>query len=599
MGETAKIQKIILEFFPKAVQVILESRIQSVVRSASSSPSSSPKRCRDTWFDLNLGLSDNARLHIIESWSKTPAIEPMFVEIFLARSDGASTSRPAGQGSRGLILERWTVQYALNSSSPAVSADVNCTVVRKKALILFLSLYCTTKLLPAYRVYRDLKKSPQSHNVRRLMYRISASPEPLPRGEIKDYNFTPVETRCGKLCLSVSYLANLICRPASEFDRLENPIRQIIPDYCGSPGSERKFHGASRGKHSVLSPPSSPGFKTKGFGRCHSWSGGINQISLPSTAMQQYHSQRFIMAPMSPNLTYHTPLTNSRTPPLPVVPRRCHSSVDRFASPSPSPPMRSRLSNEGVSKELLRTGSLPQAVGESRNPLPLHTNRSREAHTLSRAVSANSEFTIAYSPSALRTTSTSGNSVVPRQAHLGHKGEEDDRVSQRVAVSRSSSRLSYNYEIEDEGFSFPFALDSDESDGYRSRGESLDGNLHMQEVMEGTGQTISTPRRSQTAALGELVEMFNSALPLQQQFGNALDFSQTSAEIWRRDSSRETSQCQSNENQCGAASSSIVYSNCSRVSNKTVADALIDLRNYKEIKDCLLRQSGVPDERRH
>ncbi|KAH9295682.1 hypothetical protein KI387_039270, partial [Taxus chinensis] len=217
-----------------------------------------------------------------------------------------------------------------------------------------------------------------------------ASPEPLPRGEIKVYNFTPVETRCGKLYLSVS--------PVSEFDRLENPIRQIIPDYCGSPGYERKFYGAFKGNHSILAPPSSPGFKTKGFGICHSWSGGISQISLSSTTMQQYCSHWFIMDPMSPYPTYQTPLTNSHTPPLPVVPRRCYSNVDHFASPSPSPPMRSHLSKESESKELLQTESPPQTVGESRNPLPLHTNRSREAHNLSQSVSANSEFMTTYSP---------------------------------------------------------------------------------------------------------------------------------------------------------------------------------------------------------
>ncbi|XP_057821876.2 autophagy-related protein 13b [Cryptomeria japonica] len=601
MGEPEKIQPIIFEFFRKVVQVILESRIQSVSRSASSkvkySQCSSPTRDRDKWFYLNLGLTDNAKLPILEPWSKTPTTEPMFVEILLAGSDGASIARPGGQSSRGFILERWTVQYALNASSSALHADMERSVLYNKAVSLLRSLCCTTKLLPAYRVFKYLQKSPPSHNTRKLTYRISANPMTLPKGIMKNDNFIPVETQCGKLCLSVSYFANLFCRSGSEVDRLETPITQLIPDYCGSPGSDRRFHGTSRGKHNVLSAPSSPGFKTTGFGRCHSWSGGINKILLPSTAPQQSPSHRFSMIPTGPNPNYHGTLINSRTPPLPVPPQRSHSIVDHFASPSPSPPMRSRLSNESVSRGLLRTGSLPQNMDQSRNTLPHHSNWTREAHALSRAVSANSKFIPVYSHSALSSTSTSGNSVVPRQAHSGHKDERDDNVSLRRTLSRGSSRCSYTNEAEDEDLSCLFALDGDESDGYRSRADSLDGKLRIQEVMEGPGQTVSAPRRSQNAALGELVEMLKSATPLQQYSRNALDFSQASADKWRSDSSKETFQCQSNENQCGVTSSSTVYSNRSRFSCKTAADALNELRNYMEIKDCLLRQSGVPKGR--
>ena len=61
----------------------------------------------------------------------------------------------------------------------------------------------------------------------------------------------------------------------------------------------------------------------------------------------------------------------------------------------------------------------------------------------------------------------------------------------------------------------------------------------MSEAMETMGQS-STPRRSQNAAVGALVEMLKLAPPLCPDFQNPSEFSQNSAMISRNDSWRLT-----------------------------------------------------------
>ncbi|KAH9321738.1 hypothetical protein KI387_016377, partial [Taxus chinensis] len=158
--------------------------------------------------------------------------------------------------------------------------------------------------------------------------------------------------------------------------------------------------------------------------------------------------------------------------------------------------------------------------------------------------------------------------------------------SPRIPFSRSSSKLSYQDEIEDEEFSCPFAVDDDEIADCRSRVDSLDGKGSISESSEIVGQAISMHKKSPGAAVGALVHMLKSAHPLCPDFSSISSFSHTTAQL------------QDTTNEHVATSLSISSAQSGRdVSQmfvrKTTADALEELRSYREMKDNLLSQSGT------
>eukprot|EP01018_Ginkgo_biloba_P034228 Gb_24186 [translate_table: standard] len=665
MAEPDKIEQIVVEFFAKTLQIIVESRIPPVSSSSPLSPCSpAALRAKDKWFSLALG--DNKSFNV-EPWGKIPTLEPMFVDVLLlghmppasrasvpiTRAGGPlgfldvrdEESKQTQSVDASTILERWTVHYAQNSSSinnDHSNADVEVPVVYKKAVILLRSLYCTARLLPAYRHFRHLKSTCNNPNTPRLVHRILASPEPRPRREMASYSFAPVETPLGKLCVSVSYLPTTkgSISAVSEAESSSIPLApQIIADYVGSPAACHTLRRvqsvlplvSNQGKNT--SAPSSPGYRRGGFGRCHSWSGGINKVLLPSS---QSPSHRLNLSPLSSNPNYNASPSNFRTPPCPVPPRK-RLSADHSASPSPSPPTHRCLHQDNVFRALSRSESAPVNIPPSsfiRNPknlgadyssqnkssLPPHSPKVRKSDALPRAISANSTLMSAYFQTSQGSPPLSAKCVVSRpsefqaalQAYSSLKVCKDRKdVSGSLSgmkisssgspcntFSRSSSRRSYSYEIEDDEFSCPFAISDDEIIEFRSRTESLDGKGKVSEAVETSNQTVGTPGRSQDAAVGELVQILKSAPPLCRDFGNLSGFSQKTDVVSRVDSWTDTFQSQSIAKEHDMPGVSVAGFTSGMESSgislcKTASDALKELKSYTEIKDCLRSQSGT------
>lgn len=104
----------------------------------------------------------------------------------------------------------------------------------KKSTLLLRSLYATVRLLPAYRIFRDLNSFAKICPFT-LAHRVSSFVEPFARkekSEMMKYKFTPVDTSSGSLCLTVMY-----CPSASDLscDPLPSMSPQVISDYVGSP----------------------------------------------------------------------------------------------------------------------------------------------------------------------------------------------------------------------------------------------------------------------------------------------------------------------------------------------------------------------------
>lgn len=277
-SEGAKAEQIIFEFFAKSLHIILESRTpfmssrnfsgdQMICSSpCSSSSSSSSVRPRDKWFNLALRECPAA----LESFDigRRSSLEPLVVDVVLvARQFDHQDELGCEQ-----VIERWLVQYdnrqvreasSSRRSSSSSSSNSKLQVMYKKATLLLRSLFVMVRLLPAYKIFRELNSSGQICKFK-LVPKVPTIVEPFTRreeAEMQRFAFAPVDTICGRLCMSVLYrsLSDVSCQQSA-------PVSPtFITDYVGSPLADplKRFPSLPL---SYGSPP------LLSFQRRHSWS---------------------------------------------------------------------------------------------------------------------------------------------------------------------------------------------------------------------------------------------------------------------------------------------------------------------------------------
>lgn len=612
-SEIAKREQIITEFFAKSLHIILESRCpyvssrnysgEQILHSPSSSASSSSStRPRDKWF--NLALRDcPAALENIDFWRQSN-LEPMVVDVILVQRPrnwdySSSSPRVALErnlsskerfpfiwksdsdefGSDGItekIIERWIVQYETNeskkgckevSSGSKRSTSISSHALYKKSILLLRSLYVTVRLLPAYKIFREINSSGQIRSFS-LIHRVSSSVEPLIRrdeAEMQQFMFTPVETSCGKLNISLSYLPS-ISDTTSESSTPMSP--QFIPDYVGSPLAD-----PLKRLPSVPMPPHSPSSSSP-FGRRHSWSYDASRASPPSalpSPSPTYSESRTLHSKFGS----HRPPTSSRYPSMEIAQVHKDMGYDEYVpspnfspSSSPSPPM--YLHGSNMLKALLRADSAPVYIPTSRFGDP--------------PLSSNNKTVLPFSPppkgarpclSLVERSSSTLQGATTTGKLLSHHEQDHARPS-GVKISSPhksfsrSSRLSFEDSYDDSEFSGPFVVDDDElMDPGSSRPGSSDrsGNL-------------GTPHER---AVGALVQMLKKAPPLQQ------DLNRSQNVCNKKPSKPESSSCSGIQDP-PAAASNMAASRVSAV--KTTSDAMEELKVYMEMKQLLLRQSS-------
>lgn len=119
------------------------------------------------------------------------------------------------------------------------------------------------------------------------------------------------------------------------------------------------------------------------------------------------------------------------------------------------------------------------------------------------------------------------------------------------------------------------------------RTESYEQKSLLCEPLEPGG--LFTVRKSQEAAVGELVRMLRKAAPLCQDFSNAASLSQVSnPETWS-DSIQEPKQTPEGPAPIQHVSSSSAMSSGLNMP-RTTANALEELQGYREMKNLLLKQ---------
>lgn len=596
-------EQIITEFFAKSLHIILESRCPFVssrnysgeqmllMNSPSSSGSSSSSmRPRDKWF--NLALRDcPAALENIDFWRQSN-LEPMVVDVVLVQRSyvsGSSKERFSyGEefgcdGCREKVIERWVVQYESRkgckegSTGSKRSSGTSSHALYKKSILLLRSLYVTVRLLPAYKIFREINSSGQIRTFS-LIHRVSSAVEPLARrdeAEMQPFMFTPVDTSCGKLNISLLYLPS-ISDTTSESSTPMSP--QFIPDYVGSPLADplKRLPSIPMPQYS---PSSSP------FGRRHSWSYDTSRASPPSalpSPSPTYSESRTLYSKFGS----HRPPISSRYHSLePVQVHNKDMGYDEYSpspnfspSPSPSPP----IGNNNMLNVLLRSDSAPMYIPTSRlgdSPLS-HSKRALPFSPPLKAIKPSLSLA-ERSSSALQGATNAGKMLSLRE-------EESARPygvrilstsSPHKSSSRSFSRLSFEDSYDDSDFSGPFVVDEDEMIDPGSRPGSSDRSGNLGTPHEHSGPF--TPRKSQDAAVA-LVQMLKKAPPLRQDLN-------PSQNVYNKPSRPENSSKQIQVPPVAEAASSNLDS--SRVSGvKTTSDALDELKVYTDIKQ-LLRQS--------
>ncbi|OVA02088.1 Autophagy-related protein 13 [Macleaya cordata] len=524
-SEPAKIEQIITEFFAKSLHIILESRSpcvssrnysgeQTLSSPSSSSSSSSSVRPRDKWFNLALRECP-AALENLELWHQSN-LEPMVVDVILIQRPVNFDSVPSSP-KRGLvrnlsskekypncwnseqdeflsemkrekIIERWVVQYESRKTSRDCSSgskrigNASSHSLYKKSIILLRSLYLTVRLLPAFKLFQELNSSGQILTFS-LAHRVSSLVEPFTRkeeAEMQQFGFTPVDTSCGRLCLSVLYcptLSDVNSEPSTPMSP------QFIPDYVGSPTTDRlkRFPSLPLTRFQSHGSPSSVPFE-----RRHSWSYDTYRASAPSVSPSPsptYSDSRALSS--NPN--------SHRLPPLSIpshpleTPRSSNASlatkntsIDEFwpspmlsPSPSPSPPTHNGVNS---SKALSRSGSAPVSIPTTRSPEVLNS------HVLPPSPPRGTK------PGPSQTNNVR-DLMRPGYVQTGLKFEKmnsfgkDDvgnifgakissSISPRISFSRGSSRFSSQDMFDYSDFACPFAVDevdiTDPRPGYDS-----------------------------------------------------------------------------------------------------------------------------------
>ncbi|XP_042480706.1 autophagy-related protein 13a [Macadamia integrifolia] len=600
-SESGRSEQIISQFLLKSLHIVLDSRIPSLRRHDHNGDLTPVSRVRrsDKWFNLALGDRPAALENL--NFLHRNVMDPMIIDVMLVHEESTSSavdefcSTSGMDASAETVIERWIVQYESPRTMvpQLLESPASYKKMYKKSIILLRSLYSTLRLLPAYRLFRQLCSSNQTYNFD-LIYKVSSFSEPFSRSEedaMKHHSFVPIEAPPGRLCISVTYrptLSDFNLEPSSLFPP------QIITDYVGSPATDplKVFSGKDKGVQptsfplrGTRSPVSAP------FQRPHSWTSGIHRatpftqnhhlgVSPPAYRSSHLHSDY----PSSPPDFYGRKIQGYRPPT-----HKKGISFDEYplsppfsSSPTPSPPTYS----SGLQNRL-RSGSAPVSI-----PLPMIGRNHRyltpnfsdpNRHSLPPMSprSTKPELSSQDSPSGSRSFRKTDILKAGElysgltNLYLGQKVSKDSKDdsgrfsglvsssgSPKIGFSRSSSRLSFQDDLDECDFSCPFAVDDVDMSDTQNR--SLEGK----ETTESTSQVFSSSRKSQDAAVGVLVHMLRTAPPLRQD--HSCYSSHSPSEL---------------EGEATAGSGLFVP--------RRTADALAELKSYREMKDLLLSQSGT------
>ncbi|XP_027331206.1 autophagy-related protein 13a [Abrus precatorius] len=580
--ELGKLEQIVYQFLLKCLHVILDSRVPLLRPHDRSGDLYTGSRVRrsDKWFNLALGDRPSA-LDNLHFWHRN-LMDPMIIDIILVHEVNGSSVET--------VIERWVVQYECPLVVAPHTGDITSFYKKtyQKSIVLFRALYSQMRLLPAYKIFRQLGTSSHTCNFD-IVYKVSSFSDPFSRAEggiMEEYNFAPVEALPGRLCISVTYRTTL-----SDFN-LECSTSlptKIITDYVGSPNTDplRSFPASEKGVRATsfpvrgIAPPSSTSMP---LDRPHSWTCGFHKAA-PFVQNHPYVGSPPVYRASPKPYDFPSPPTDShgvRMHNYRMHNRQRSTSYDEYQlsppfspSPSPSPPtyfyagnpIQTRVRSESAPVTIPHPHSVmgkssrnlsPNFSDPSRNSLPPLSPRRNDGSSQESASGIRSLRKLEASRTGQKIVKDSKDDSGRFSGLLSSSG------SPRIGFSRTSSRLSFQDDLDDGDFSCPFDVDDVDIPDVQSS-HNADGKS----AAEITSTSLPMGKKSQDAAVGVLVHMLRTAPPL------------------RQDPSCYSSQSPKADLEGGVATASGFF-----MPRKT-ADALEELRSYKEMRDFLLSKSGT------
>lgn len=237
--QNAKLTQVIQNFFSKSIQIVVQSRVQSdsykTVERRKIGDNEGPNTGSkiNKWFNLHLYNDTIAKedLKLWKSCNDLSRIPPMIIEIYLdlrqltarqtvvLRDDNGNpwTVAKGGSKKQEVVLERWLIEFDGNNVSGSIVDEL--PLIYKQAIILFRSLYGYTRLMPAFKLKRSLKKSNLSLGSKVLdgkqpissKGRIGLSKSIIPHqmltteSHMSHKHFSPIQTTLGTLKVSIAY----------------------------------------------------------------------------------------------------------------------------------------------------------------------------------------------------------------------------------------------------------------------------------------------------------------------------------------------------------------------------------------------------------
>ncbi|KAL9831800.1 Autophagy-related protein 13a [Arabidopsis thaliana] len=571
-SDIGRLEQIVSHFFPKALHIVLNSRIPSLQSRGRTRERLSGLNVRksDKWFNLVMG-DRPAALEKLHSWHRN-ILDSMIIDIILVHPisndnlDDDDDHSDSVVRSAETVIERWVVQYEnpLIMSPQSSDSATRYQKVYKKSIILLRSLYAQTRLLPAYRVSRQLSSSLASSGYD-LIYKVSSFSDIFsgPVTEtMKEFRFAPVEVPPGRLCASVTYRSDL-----SDFNlgaHITLPPR-IITDYVGSPATDPMRFFPSPGRsvegHSFTGRAGRPPLTGSSAERPHSWTSGFHRPPAQFATPNHLFRQLSLINAFGDNHQLSPPFSPSGSP-----------STPRYISGGNSPRINVRPGTAPVT--IPSSATLNRYVSSNfsepgRNPLPpfspKSTRRSPSSQDSLPGIALYRSSRSGESPSGLMnqypTQKLSKDSKYDSGRFSGVLSSSD---SPRFAFSRSPSRLSSQDDLDDPDCSCPFDFDDVDESGLQYS-QSLD----RRKTSSSISQSLPLGRRSsQDAAVGVLVHMLKTAPPL------------------RQDSSTYMASMSGVQREGSVSGTESEFSMA-----RSTSDALEELRNYKQLKDLLLSKS--------
>ncbi|XP_073013345.1 autophagy-related protein 13b-like isoform X1 [Typha latifolia] len=625
------VQQIITEFFVKSLHIILQSRSPHFsshdhsLNHYSSSPSSPcvPSRSRPQDKRFNLALPDcPAALEHFDIWRQSN-FEPLIIDIILMHRTLVPDKEqllPGGCLARNLsgndqyrnssaefddlhrsegerIVERWTVEYESRESSSSTGREAYSVSMRtgscsshsleipnfhksiyKRSVVLLRTLYSFVRLLPAYRLFWKLCFSGRIYPLS-LSYRISSFAEPFTRAEdakMNHFAFLPIDTPCGRLNISVSYLPTLgdvSLVPSTDLST------DFIFDYVGSPTTQplKRFQSLP----SAELPPA----HISVIRRC-----SLNNAPVSSSVSPTYYDSH----PLHPHLPLCSRMHDNSLPgcSLPNNATALHKKNTTFDEYRPSPP----FAQQSLPNTLLHTRDAPVTILSSRpggssilTPSPpkstKHSFPSQDDNPSIQVMITSPDKKEFFKLGMLQTGMALQKLVYLWKDNVGHftglRG-----ISQRI-IFRTPRRLPPSDEFDDSGVVYPFAEDDRDVIDACNR-------IKISEVKDQEGENLearsSLAVRSPESAIGALVIMLSTAPPLRQDFSRRS--SQALGEETQFQRTKENKDQEVRMEKFDKPVSSLEIKAAGLLKSWTASDAIEVLRKYKEMRDLLVRQGG-------